>query len=635
MLNLGKVKPGSTLYVPFDTFAGSTGASITASGLAVSDIEIYKNGSTTQRSSDTGYSLLDTDGLDLDGVTGIHGFSIDLSSNADSGFFVAGASYRVVVSTITVDGQTLSFTAAVFEIGYEGAILDTTIASLTAQSLFTLTAGPAEDDALNGCLVLIHDIASAVQTGFAVIQDYTGLTKTVQLENITTFTVAAGDNISIFPPIKLPQTLPIPANVVQIISNTSAPALLASWAGSLISDTVMGAGANYVDVATASGDLLGWLVYDVDNVGARLIVAWDDGLKRATVTPDWVTQPTGDVLFIPGGAAILTAAGLQTDAVTEIQTGLSTLDAAGVRTAVGLASANLDTQLSNILTRAIILSGTLANADTTSIDLGALTFGDDELNNLLIRVYDNSTGEYHSRWIDDYTGATSIATLSAALPFTTESGIDTFVVYAIRRDVTASIGAADIRSAVGLASANLDTQLSGINAKTTNLPSDPADASDIAASFSTVNSTLSTIAEYIDTEVAAIKAKTDNLPTDPADASDIAASFSAVNVLLSTIEGAVDPGIATLLTRIPDTLSLANINAQLVDVVGTDVIPDSVAADGVRPTMFQALLMITRFLMEKEVVGTTVTVNKEDGTTASMTFTLDSATTPTSITRAT
>lgn len=42
----------------------------------------------------------------------------------------------------------------------------------------------------------------------------------------------------------------------------------------------------------------------------------------------------------------LTAAALATDAVTEIQSGLSTLTAAGVRTAVGLASANLDTQLS-------------------------------------------------------------------------------------------------------------------------------------------------------------------------------------------------------------------------------------------------------------------------------------------------
>jgi hypothetical protein len=41
----------------------------------------------------------------------------------------------------------------------------------------------------------------------------------------------------------------------------------------------------------------------------------------------------------------LTAGGLAASAVAEIQSGLSTLDASGVRTAVGLASANLDTQI--------------------------------------------------------------------------------------------------------------------------------------------------------------------------------------------------------------------------------------------------------------------------------------------------
>ncbi len=78
---------------------------------------------------------------------------------------------------------------------------------------------------------------------------------------------------------------------------------------------------------------------------------------------------------------------------------------------------------------------------------------------------------------------------------------------------TAPLDAAGTRSALGLAAANLDTQLSAINSKTTNLPSDPADASDIAAAFSTVNGTLSTIAGYVDTEVAAVKAVTDKLDT--------------------------------------------------------------------------------------------------------------------------
>jgi hypothetical protein len=47
-------------------------------------------------------------------------------------------------------------------------------------------------------------------------------------------------------------------------------------------------------------------------------------------------------------ANTVTASALAADAVTEIQSGLSTLTQANIRTAVGLASANLDTQLSGI-----------------------------------------------------------------------------------------------------------------------------------------------------------------------------------------------------------------------------------------------------------------------------------------------
>jgi len=66
----------------------------------------------------------------------------------------------------------------------------------------------------------------------------------------------------------------------------------------------------------------------------------------------------------------------------------------------------------------------------------------------------------------------------------------------------------------------------------------------------------------------------------------------------------------------------------------TTAVADSIAAEGALPTYAQALLMITRFLMEKSLSGTVMTVKKEDGTTASMTFTLNDSTAPTSISRA-
>ena len=51
---------------------------------------------------------------------------------------------------------------------------------------------------------------------------------------------------------------------------------------------------------------------------------------------------------------------------------------------------------------------------------------------------------------------------------------------------------------------------------------------------------LAIVAGYLDTEVAAIKAKTDNLPSDPADASDIATAFGTVNATLATIDARID-----------------------------------------------------------------------------------------------
>ena len=176
--------------------------------------------------------------------------------------------------------------------------------------------------------------------------------------------------------------------------------------------------ANVYDALIGGGDLL---QVDVQQFGNT----------NATTSGGRPEVNTTHAAGTAWGSGAITAASIATDAidgdaiaasaVTEIQAGLSTLDAAGVRSAVGLASANLDTQLSTI---------------------------------------------------DDFLDTEVAAILSA-----------------------------------------VDTEVAAIKAKTDNLPSDPADASDIAAAFSTVNGNLATVAGYIDTEVGAIKTVTDRLDT--------------------------------------------------------------------------------------------------------------------------
>lgn len=197
MIDLGIVKPGSTIRIPWDSYAGATGASAAASNYADADILIYKDGSTTQVAGTNADATATTS---FDSIDGWNLITINLATNSTDGLYVSGSEYLVKVGPVTIDSQTVYLTAARFRIGMTGATLDTSIATLASQTSFTLTAGPAEDDALNGCVVYIHDKASALQAGFAVVSDYTGSSKTVTLGAGTTFTAAAGDNISVFPP---------------------------------------------------------------------------------------------------------------------------------------------------------------------------------------------------------------------------------------------------------------------------------------------------------------------------------------------------------------------------------------------------------------------------------------------------
>lgn len=70
------------------------------------------------------------------------------------------------------------------------------------------------------------------------------------------------------------------------------------------------------------------------------------------------------------------------------------------------------------------------------------------------------------------------------------------------------------------------------------------------ADLTAVNTKLDAIDDFVDTEVGAIKAKTDNLPTDPADASDISAAITAVrgadSDTLKTLSDALDAIAVTL-----------------------------------------------------------------------------------------
>lgn len=107
------------------------------------------------------------------------------------------------------------------------------------------------------------------------------------------------------------------------------------------------------------------------------------------------------------------------------------------------------------------------------------------------------------------------------------------------------------------------------------------------------------------------------------------------NVNVSTITAGAITAAAIATDAVDADALKTDAVTEIVSAVLTTAMTEAYAADGVAPTLAQAIFAIQQFLQETNVSGTTLTVKKLDGSTSAMTFTLDSATAPTSITRAT
>ncbi|MCK5615552.1 hypothetical protein KAR91_77525, partial [Candidatus Pacearchaeota archaeon] len=103
-----------TVIIPFNTFSSDDpSASVTITNLVTADVEIHKDGSVTQRTSDNGVAVT----IDFDTVTGNHIVSIDLSDNSDAGFYANGSRYQVRMEGTTIDGATINAWIGSFSIG--------------------------------------------------------------------------------------------------------------------------------------------------------------------------------------------------------------------------------------------------------------------------------------------------------------------------------------------------------------------------------------------------------------------------------------------------------------------------------------------------------------------------------------
>lgn len=202
----------------------------------------------------------------------------------------------------------------------------------------------------------------------------------------------------------------------------------------------------------------------------------------------------------------ITSAELSASAIAEIQSGLSTLDAAGVRAAVGLASANLDTQIGTLATAANL--ATVAGYIDTEV--AAIKAKTDNL-----PASPAATGD--------------IPTAAAIADAVWDEAIAGHAISGSTGEALAAAGAAGdpwITALPGSYSAGQAGYILGTNLNAT-------------VSSRASQSSLDTLDDYVDTEVAAIKAKTDNLPASPAATGDIPTALQNADALLNRDMSAV------------------------------------------------------------------------------------------------
>jgi hypothetical protein len=298
-----------------------------------------------------------------------------------------------------------------------------------------------------------------------------------------------------------------------------------AWASGSLTSGVFAAGAitaaaianNAIDAATFAADVdaefLSYIVDDATRIDASALntaavtsipaILVDTGttLDTAIAAIKVTTDKLDDTLEDQGGGTY----GFTEEALQEAPSG-----GGGGASAADIADAVWDELTSGHAVSGSfgeqfysIRSNTAQAGAATTITLDASASAVNDFYNDTIIVLTGGTGAGQARVIADYVGATKVATVATWV--TNPDNTSTFVILPFGATVA-------------------DGNVTAIKAKTDNLPSDPADASDIAAAFSSLNTKVDTIDDFLDTEVAAIKTKTDQL------------TFGVANTLNSNVE---------------------------------------------------------------------------------------------------
>jgi hypothetical protein len=352
-------------------------------------------------------------------------------------------------------------------------------------------------------------------------------------------------------------------------------------------------------------------------VGQARAISSYTGASRTATVPTWAVTPSTDSVYVvvpsaPATGAVAPTAAEVADAVWEEL--VADHDQVSGSTA-------------EYMKGLVLRSGTLQSGSTTSsiiLDTGASTTND-VYNRAGLVVWDTGNLQnIQSSQITDYVGATRTATVDP--PFAVAPSTTSYR-YAI---VPLGIDAA---TTTAIASAVWAATRSGNNTAGTFGEYVNADATRISGSATPADQ-LEAIYTGAGTIVANITGNiTGNVTGSVGSVTGAVGSVTGdVGGNVTGSVGSVTGGVTVTTNNDKTGYALSNTG---IDALFTRQLTEAYAADGVAPTVAQALMLIQQSIGDFSISGTTLTVKKLDGTTTAATYTLDDANNPVSRTRAT
>lgn len=610
--SLGDFDASAVIYGKFTTFRPSTGAAFTLGGTPA--LSVYKDNSTTQ--STTGVTLT----ADFDSVTGLNHYAIDTS--ADGTFYSAGSFFSIVITTGTVDS-----------VSVVGSVVDS----------FTIRKNSALKPATAGRTVVV-DAAGLVDANTVKLGPSGSGTAQTARDIGTSVLLSSGTGtgqISLSSGGVSLSTAGLNAAADAVWDEaTSGHVATGSFGASqnpTEAGTAQAGGANTITLrsgASASNDYYNkQLLYIVAGTGAgqsEYISDYVGATKVVTMAASWITPPDATSVYVihPGGTipgASAPTAGEVADAVWD--------EARSGHTSAGTFGEYFAT---------IFRSNTAQGGTTSSITLDASASATNDIYKLNTISVIGGTGAGQSRQITGYTGSSKVATVGVNW-VTAPDNTSVFMITPLGVDAATLAAIADAvwdEARSGHATAGSFGEY--VFADATRLSGDATAADNAQAAFdgtgyAFTNCTIPTV-----TTVTTVSALANNSITAAATAADYVTEVQsglATASALSTVSTNVDAILADTGTdgvvvasgsKTGYTLSNAG-----VDALYTRQLTESYAADGAAPTVTQALMQIQQMLTEFSISSTTMTVKKLDGSTSAFTLTLNSASAPTAITRAT